>query len=408
VSDRPTRGSDDSEAASPSKDRRARRRKPKPKRRPTGAAASAAAEAKDPPPVADGGPNRALFLVALLAGLVGIAVGWLVRDSQSEDSAGAAGSPSAAASGSARPGGSAGPPAACTDWAQRVCAKAGEQGPECRRIQKAAQVMPAGACHAALAEVPATLTRLAQAATSCDQLVAKLCADVGEGTETCKMVTTRTKTFPPERCDEMLENYDIVIGELREMEKQNAPLTPAMAAKQAAGDGPAFGPADAKVTLVEYSDFECPFCAKGAATVTQLKKRYGKVVRVVFRQFPLPMHPNAKLAAEASLEAHAQGKFWPYHDQLFASSGKLDRATLEAIAKRVGLDMTRFRKALDDHTHADQVDKDIKLGVEIGVAGTPTVIVGTQRVPDPTNYGAVARLVEEQLKAAGVEVPPEG
>ena len=353
------------------------------------------------------GGSSSAVLVAVLVGLVGITVGWLVRDTRAPQGDGATSASDAARPRSAAvPGASAsGPAAECNAWAEKVCDGAGPQTEGCARVRKAAQLLPAKACRAALTEVPATLTRLAQTASTCDQLVAKLCADIDKDTETCKMVTERTKGFPPARCEEMLGNYEAVIAELRKMAEQNAPLSAEKAAQQAGGDGPSLGPADAKVAIVEYSDFECPFCTKAAATVTRLEKRYGKVVRIVFRQHPLPMHPNAMLAAEASLAAHAQGKFWPYHDLLFENSRKLDRQSLEKYAKQVGLDLLKFRKALSEHSHADQVKADLKLGGQIGVSGTPTMIVGTQRVTDPTDYGAVARLVEAELAAAGVEVP---
>jgi len=351
--------------------------------------------------------GNSTVLVAVLVGLVGIAIGWLVRDWRATELDGATRVAAATGPGSsaAPVGSAAGLAAECSAWAKKVCDAAGAEAEGCARVRKAAQVLPAKACRAALAEVPVTLARLAQAASTCDQLVAKLCADIGKDSETCTMVTERTKGFPASQCEDMLENYEVVIAELRKMEEQNAPLSAEKAARQAAGEGPSFGPADAKVAIVEYSDFECPYCTKAAAAVTQLKERYGTVVRVVFRHYPLPMHRNAMLAAEASLAAHAQGKFWPYHDLLFENSRTLDRKSLESYAKQVGLDMGAFKKALDDHRYADQVKADMKLGAEIGVSGTPTMIVGTKRVTDPTNFAVLARLVEAELAAAGVAVP---
>jgi protein-disulfide isomerase len=245
-------------------------------------------------------------------------------------------------------------------------------------------------------------TRGASASSACDELIKKLCTELGPETETCALVKERTPQFTADRCLAMLDQYDEVIAELKAMEKRNAPLSAADAAKQRAGDGPSFGPADAKVAVVEYADFECPFCSKAAETMTKLKQRYGKTVRFIFRQYPLPMHPNAQLAAEAALAAHAQKKFWKLHDLMFANQAALDRASLEKYATQAGLNLAAFKKALDDHKYAGAVKADMQLGDEIGISGTPTMIVGTKRVPNPTDFDAAAAMVDEELKAAGV------
>ena len=198
----------------------------------------------------------------------------------------------------------------------------------------------------------------------------------------------------------MMQNYDKVLGELQAMEKKNAPLTPDVAAKQAAGDGPSFGPDDAKVTVVEYSDFECPYCSKAAEVVNKLKKNYANKVRFVFRQFPLPMHKNAPLASEAALAAHAQGKFWEMHDKLFENFRNLNRESIEGFAQEIGLNMEKFKAALDGDEHEKTIESDMALGKEIGVSGTPTMIVGTKRVSNPTDYDAVAKLIDAELAAA--------
>src|SRR5262245_31203666 len=156
-------------------------------------------------------------------------------------------------------------------------------------------------------------SKLERADSPCDELLTRLCADLGPDTQTCKMVKERTPEFPVARCRKLLDSYDEVVAELKQIEKQNAPITAADAAKQRAGTGPSFGPENAKVAVVVYADFECPFCSKAAETLTKLKERYGKTVRFVYRHYPLPMHPNAELAAQASLAAHAQKKFWKYH-----------------------------------------------------------------------------------------------
>jgi protein-disulfide isomerase len=213
------------------------------------------------------------------------------------------------------------------------------------------------------------------------------------------MVREKTPSFPAERCKAMLDQYDSVIGELREMETENAPIPADLAQRQATGDAPGFGPADAKLTIVEYSDFECPFCGRAAGVVGKLKEKYGTKVRFVFRQFPLQMHEHAELAAEAALAAHAQGKFWAFHDLLFQNQRDLARASLEKYAQKAGLDMTKFKKALDDHTYAKQVEADMKLAMEAHVSGTPSLFIGTERVANATDFDSLSQEIDKKLAA---------
>lgn len=137
---------------------------------------------------------------------------------------------------------------------------------------------------------------------------------------------------------------------------------------------PSRGPEDAPVTLVEYTDFECPFCGRFAKSLDEVLKddEVASKVRVVVKQFPLGFHKNAHLASQASLAAHAQGKFWEYHDLLWDNQNALDRASLERYAEEVGLDTDAFKKALDEGTYKDQVDAEFKEGQGFGVSGTPT------------------------------------
>jgi protein-disulfide isomerase len=136
-------------------------------------------------------------------------------------------------------------------------------------------------------------------------------------------------------------------------------------------EGPIKGPADAKVTIVEFSDFQCPFCSRVVPTVDKIMKDYPKQVRLFFRHNPLPFHNNAPLAAEAAVAAEAQGKFWEMHDKMFANQQALDRAGLEKDAQEIGLDMNKFKTALDTHSGKARVDADLAAAKQIGVQGTP-------------------------------------
>jgi len=143
----------------------------------------------------------------------------------------------------------------------------------------------------------------------------------------------------------------------------------------APADAPAFGPQFAKVTIVEWSDFQCPYCSQAAPTVEKVREAYGNDVRFVFRNLPLPMHPNARIAAQAAMAANAQGKFWPMHDRLFANQRALDRDSLERTAQALGLDMARFRADIDSAEIKSRIDADMKAAAEVGVHGTPTIFV---------------------------------
>lgn len=155
-------------------------------------------------------------------------------------------------------------------------------------------------------------------------------------------------------------------------------------------DAPAEGPADALVTIVELTDFQCPYCARGAAAMAEIRRRYPDDVRLVVRQRPLPFHEHARPAAEAALEARAQlgdTGFFRMSALLFANQRSLTRATLESLAVAIGLDLPRFRRALDEETHDAAITRDVGLGDAMGAEGTPTfyvngeLIVGAQPLP---------------------------
>jgi protein-disulfide isomerase len=144
---------------------------------------------------------------------------------------------------------------------------------------------------------------------------------------------------------------------------------------EVAATGPARGPANAKVTIVEFSDFQCPYCSQAFGTIEELMQQYAGKVKLVFRQFPLPIHPQAEKAAEASLCAADQGKFWEFHDLLFKNQRKLDLADLKAHAASAGLDATKFAQCLDSGEKKKLVDQDLEAGQAAGVNGTPAFFI---------------------------------
>lgn len=140
------------------------------------------------------------------------------------------------------------------------------------------------------------------------------------------------------------------------------------------------GSATAPVTLVEYGDFECPYCGRAYPIVKELERRAGDLVRVVFRPFPLTnAHPHAEKAAEASEAAAAQGRFWEMHDILFENQKQLTRPDLESYAQRIGLDVARFGQELDTDVWADRVRESFRSGIRSGVNGTPTFFINGRR-----------------------------
>ncbi len=289
----------------------------------------------------------------------------------------------------------------CADYAKKVCAEAGDDSPTCGAFKTSTEMMPPDACATAPTKVDLVKKKLGEKRKQCDTLQAKLCADLGETTQTCEMVKRETKNFQPERCDMMMQHYAEVLADLKRQEDKNKPLAPEKVAKIAEGEAPAFGPADAKVTIVEFSDFQCPFCSRAADVAHKVKEKYSDKVRFVFRQFPLSFHQNAHEAAQAALAANAQGKFWEYHDKLFENQKALTRADLEKYAKETGLNVDAFKKALDAKTYAATVDAELKLGEEVAVDGTPTMFLNGARVANPTDFEGISKQIDEALKSAG-------
>jgi protein-disulfide isomerase len=165
------------------------------------------------------------------------------------------------------------------------------------------------------------------------------------------------------------------------------------------GASPSRGPKDAPITLVVFSDFQCPFCGKVEATVAALEQAYPGKLRVVWKNFPLEFHGNARPAAAAAMAAATEGKFWPMHAKLFANQQALDRASLVKYAGELGLDVGRFEAGLD--AAAASVEADAKQGSSLGVTGTPTVFVNGRRVTGAQPPAAFKALIDEELRKRG-------
>lgn len=156
------------------------------------------------------------------------------------------------------------------------------------------------------------------------------------------------------------------------------------------------GPEDAAVTLVEYGDYECPYCGKANAVVRELEKLVGDQLHFVFRHFPLSsVHHHAGLAAEAAEAAGAQGKFWEMHDVLFENQAALEPEDLVRHAEALGLDVERFARELATQTHAGKVREDFVSGARSGVNGTPRFFVNDKRHDGPLDMRSLLAAVEE-------------
>jgi protein-disulfide isomerase len=164
------------------------------------------------------------------------------------------------------------------------------------------------------------------------------------------------------------------------------------------GDDPARGPADAPITIVEFSDFQCPYCSRATATLKKLDAAYPGKIRTVYRDFPLvQIHPNAARAAEAGACANEQGKFWAMHDAMFEHQDKLGDADLRQSAAALGLDAAAFNQCLDSGRHTAQWKKDASEGERYGVSSTPAFFVNGRLIVGAQPYETFARIVDEEL-----------
>jgi protein-disulfide isomerase len=168
-------------------------------------------------------------------------------------------------------------------------------------------------------------------------------------------------------------------------------------------DDPALGPEDAPVTIVEFADFQCPYCATfNTQTLPQILSNYGDRVRFVYRDFPLTsLHANALKAAEASECADDQGAYWKYHDLLFQNQSALDDASLKGYAASLGLDTATFDDCLDSDKQQSEIQKDFQDGNTAGVQGTPSFFVNGMPLVGAQPYSAFQAAIEAALKEAG-------
>jgi protein-disulfide isomerase len=172
---------------------------------------------------------------------------------------------------------------------------------------------------------------------------------------------------------------------------------------EVATTGPTKGPATAPVTIVEFSDFQCPFCGRLTPELKQVEEKYGDKVRIVFRQYPLPFHQYAQKAAEASLCAADQGKFWEMHDALFANQQALAVEQLKAKAAELGLNAEQFNSCLDSGKQAATIQADMKEGTSVGVNGTPAMFINGRFINGAVPLEQITSVIDDELRRKGVE-----
>ncbi len=208
---------------------------------------------------------------------------------------------------------------------------------------------------------------------------------------------------PKEKVEEQIRRFlgfESYIGALKtaaEIEVLTEPFRVEVAAA-----GPRKGEEEAPVTIVEFSDFECPFCGRVNPTIEKIRDSYGDQVQVVFRQFPLEIHHNARKAGEAALCADEQGQFWAMHDAMFDDQKNLAADGLKSIAAQIaGLNAGDFNACLDSGRHAETVEQDLKDGVRAGVSSTPAFFINGRYLSGAQPFEVFAEIIDDELERSG-------
>jgi protein-disulfide isomerase len=167
-------------------------------------------------------------------------------------------------------------------------------------------------------------------------------------------------------------------------------------------DDPALGPEDAPITIIEFADFQCPFCQRHALeTYPRLVEEYGDNIRFIYKDFPLSsIHPEAYSSAIAGTCANEQGMFWEYHDLLFSGQLELGEETYMGYAEQLGLDMANFTACYEEERYAEQVQADYNFGTDLGVSSTPTFFVNGVAVVGAQPFGLFAEIIDYELANA--------
>ncbi len=195
------------------------------------------------------------------------------------------------------------------------------------------------------------------------------------------------------------ERRNAFVAELKKKYPTTVSLRPPVVDVATAGR-PERGAKNPQVTIIEFSDYQCPFCRRAESTVEQVMNTYGDKVRLVYRDYPLPMHPQARPASEAAACANEQGKFWEYHAKLFHGDG-LEPDKLKTYADQVGLDRKKFDECLEKKPYKDAIDKDFADGEKAGVNGTPAFFINGRMLSGAQPFEKFKEVIDEELAAGG-------
>lgn len=206
------------------------------------------------------------------------------------------------------------------------------------------------------------------------------------------------------------EHPEVIIETLHEYELSQSKRESESALKQSLAQkfevelegSPSIGPANAQITLVEFSDFQCPFCARASGTVGELMKKYSGNIRVVFKNLPLPMHARAVDAAKAAMAAEAQGKFWEYKERLMNSQGQWSstpalKETFVIYAKELNMDVSRFEKDLGNPAFQKRIDADMAQARKLGLNSTPNFFINGHRINGARDMGHFEKVIAASL-----------
>jgi len=167
----------------------------------------------------------------------------------------------------------------------------------------------------------------------------------------------------------------------------------------AKADRPSKGPESAPIDMIEFSDFQCPYCESAFPTVNQVLSTYGDRIHFTYRHYPLAIHPRARPAAEASQCAAEQGKFWQFHDKLFGDQSKLGDEDFRQYAAQLGLDVAQFNSCVDSRKYSAEIEADIHVGDEAGVSGTPAFYINGRMLSGAQPFEAFKSIIDEELNA---------
>ena len=230
----------------------------------------------------------------------------------------------------------------------------------------------------------------------CAELAERMCAHFGKSSDLCAFSERQTQRFRTEFCQTKLDKFPESVAELSKYKVARGLIAQSVQ-KSSNIDAPTLGPRDAPVVLTVFCDFEASDCGRLSPLHNFITNLHSGQVRLVFRQFPLTKNTGARLAAQASLAASAQGKFWEYHDVLFSNPQDHSRAALERYAKAVGLNLAAFKKALDDHAYLTDVNADKELGQSLFISELPAVFANGSAVSAPNAEPELKQILDEAI-----------